>query len=117
VHISNLSINSNGASQNIIIQSGGSVTNCKLLNGGQGIFFRVDPSSPPDPATNLLTRTALIENNTIEPNGIGINCQGSGLTATIRNNIISKSTGYYAGIFAGLDFGPFLSLRFQTILL
>jgi hypothetical protein len=40
VHISNLSINSNSGSQNIIIQSGGSVKNSTLLNGNQGIFFR-----------------------------------------------------------------------------
>lgn len=100
VHIRNLSINSNGASQNIIIQGGGSVTNCTLLNGGQGVFFRVESA----------TKTALIENNIIQPDGIGINCQGSGLTATIRNNTISKSAGYYAGIFAGLDFGPIVQL-------
>lgn len=104
VHLRNLSINSNGASQNIIIQSGGSVSNCTLLNGGQGIFFRVEPA----------IKTALIENNIIQPDGIGINCQGSGLTATIRNNTISKQAGYYAGIFAGLDFGPIVQLTVSS---
>ncbi len=105
VHIRDLSINSvTGNSQNIIIQSGGSVKNCTLLNGGQGIFFRVESA----------VKSALIENNIIEPNGIGINCQGSGLTATIRNNSISKAAGYYAGIFAGLDFGPIPQLTIQN---
>jgi hypothetical protein len=97
VHISNLSINSsNNASQNIIIQSGGSVKNCKLLNGQQGIFFRIESD----------IKTAVIENNYIEPTGIGINCQGSGLTVNILNNTITRASGYFSGIFAGLDFGP-----------
>ena len=104
VHLSNLSINSNNASQNIIIQSGGSVKNCTLLNGYQGIFFRVEPT----------IKTALIENNTIQPIGIGINCQGSGLTAIIRNNNISRAAGYFAGIFAGLDFGAIPQLTIQN---
>ena len=104
VNISNLTINSNSGSQNIIIQSGGSVKNCILLNGGQGVFFRVESA----------VKNALIENNTIQPDGIGINCQGGGLTVTIRSNIISKATGYYAGIFAGLDFGPLPQLTIQN---
>ncbi|MBF2708325.1 ELWxxDGT repeat protein [Flavobacterium soyangense] len=105
VHIRNISVNSvDGSSQNIIIQSGGSVKNCKLLNGGQGIFFRIES----------VTKTVLIENNTIQPNGIGINCQGAGLTANILNNTISKAGGYFAGIFAGLDFGPLPVLIIQN---
>ena len=95
VHIRNISVNSDDSSQNIIIQSGGSVKNCKLLNGGQGVFFRIASGS----------RTATVEANIIQPNGIGINCQGAGLTANIVNNTISKAGGYFAGIFAGLDFG------------
>ncbi len=104
VHIRNLSINSNNGSQNIIIQSGGSVTNCTLINGGQGIFFRIESA----------IKTAWIENNTIQPNGIGVNCQGSGLTATIRNNNISRPAAYFAGIFAGLDFGPLPQLTIHN---
>ncbi|QNA44567.1 ELWxxDGT repeat protein [Lacibacter sediminis] len=100
VHISGLSLNSNNASQNIIIQSGGSVKNCSLLNGGQGIFFRIESA----------TKTAVIENNFIQPQGIGINCQGAGLTALIKNNTITNTTEFYSGIFAGLDFGPLPSL-------
>lgn len=102
VHISDLSVTSNNtnSSQNIIIQSGGSVKNCKLLNGRQGIFFRIESGA----------RNALVENNEIQPNGIGVNCQGSTLTARILNNTISNAAGYYAGIFAGLDFGPIVQL-------
>lgn len=100
VNISGLSINSNNASQNIIIQSGGSVKNCTLLNGNQGIFFRIESA----------TKTAVIENNIIQPQGIGINCQGAGLTALIKNNTITNTTEFYSGIFAGLDFGPLPSL-------
>ena len=101
VHISNISVNSNdGSSQNIIIQSGGSVKNCTLLNGGQGIFFRIETG----------IKTAVVENNLIQPSGIGVNCQGSGLTAIITNNTISGNPGFYAGVFAGLDFGPLVQL-------
>jgi ELWxxDGT repeat protein len=96
VHIRNISVNSvDGTSQNIIIQSGGSVKNCKLLNGGQGVFFRYASGS----------KNAEVSFNTIQPTGIGINCQGAGLTANIVNNTISNPAGYYSGIFAGLDFG------------
>lgn len=97
VHIRNLNINSNGGSQNIIIQTGGSVKNCTLLNGNQCIFFRIPDAS---------SKTAVMENNQLEPVYIGINCQGSGLTALIRSNTITRSAEIYAGIFAGLDFGP-----------
>jgi ELWxxDGT repeat protein len=102
VHISNISVTSNTIfpSQNIIIQSGGSVKNCRLLNGGQGVFFRIESG----------VKTAVVENNFIQPNGIGINCQGNGLTASILNNTISNVAGFYAGIFAGLDFGPIVQL-------
>ncbi len=96
VHIRNISVNSvDGTSQNIIIQSGGIVKNCKLLNGGQGVFFRYASGS----------RNAEVSFNTIQPTGIGINCQGAGLSANIVNNTISNPAGYYSGIFAGLDFG------------
>ncbi|MBY0477045.1 MAG: hypothetical protein K2Q24_05325 [Chitinophagaceae bacterium] len=107
VHISNLYINSINTSQNIIIQSGGSVKNCTLLNGGQGIFFRVESA----------VKTALIENNYIQPQGIGINCQGSSMTAIIINNTITNPAGFFAGIFAGLDFGPLPQLTIQNNLL
>ena len=107
VHIRNLYINSINGSQNIIIQSGGSVKNCTLLNGGQAIFFRVESA----------IKTVLIENNYIQPQGIGINCQGSGLTATITNNTITNPAGFYAGIFGGLDFGPLPQLTIQNNLL
>ncbi|MBI2729438.1 MAG: DUF1565 domain-containing protein [Sphingobacteriales bacterium] len=94
-----------GDGHTIMIQSGGSVKNCRLLNGGQGIFFRIPDAT---------VKTCLSENNTIEPTGIGINCQGSGLTATIKNNTISKASSFYSGIFAGLDFGPLPKLTIQN---
>jgi ELWxxDGT repeat protein len=103
VHIRNISINSvDGTSQNIIIQSGGSVKNCKLLNGGQGVFFRIPDAS---------AKSAIVDGNIIEPRGIGVNCQGSGLSAIINNNSITRTAGYFAGIFAGLDFGPLPNLN------
>jgi hypothetical protein len=104
VSVSYLSINSNNLSQNIIIQSGGVVRNCKLINGGQGVFFRVDP------LTNPAAKSAVIEYNQIEPAAIGINCQGSNLTAFVTGNSITNTSPYYAGIFAGLDFGPLPTL-------
>lgn len=104
VNISDLTINSNSTSQNIIIQSGGSVKHCRLLDGIQGVFFRVESNA----------KSALIEGNTIQPNGIAINCQGAGLSATIRNNSIAKPTGFFSGIFAGLDFGPLPQLTIQN---
>lgn len=97
VHIRRLGINSvDGSSQNIIIQGGGSVRYCKLLNGGQGVFFRIESGS----------RTAFVNSNFIQPIWIGVNCQGSGLSAFIQNNTISKPGGYASAIFAGIDFGP-----------
>jgi Right handed beta helix region/SprB repeat/Protein of unknown function (DUF1565) len=102
VHIRDLTATNGNAGDGhtIMIQTGGSVKNCKLVNGGQGIFFRVESA----------IKTALIENNTIQNGSIGINCQGGGLTATIRSNTISNTSEYYSGIFAGLDFGPLPSL-------
>jgi len=99
VHIRDLTATNGtvGDGHTIMIQAGGSVKNCKLVSGGQGVFFRI-----PDAAA----KPALVEGNTIEPTGIGINCQGSGLAATIIKNSIARPAGFYSGIFAGLDFGP-----------
>lgn len=94
-----------GDGHTILIQSGGSVKNCKLINGGQSVFFRVPDAT---------VKSALAENNIMDATGIGINCQGSGLTAIIRNNNISRSSGMYSGIFAGLDFGPLPQLIIQN---
>ncbi len=108
VHIRNISVNCiDGSAQNIIIQSGGSVRNCALLNGGQGVFFRVESA----------VKTAVVENNIIFNPFIGVNCQGSGLTATIQNNIITGSTGIFSGVFAGLDFGPLPKLTINNNLI
>jgi hypothetical protein len=85
----------------IILQTGGSIKNCNLQNGNQGVYFRVETG----------TKTAVIENNVISAEYIGINTQGSGLTTSILNNSISVTNqGFSAGLFAGLDFGPLPSL-------
>ena len=98
VHIKNLSVTGDYTTgvTPIIIQSGGSVKNCKLQNGNQGIFFRVETA----------IKTAVVENNIIDAEYIGVNCSGMNLTASIINNSISAvSPDFSAGIFAGLDFG------------
>jgi hypothetical protein len=98
VHISKLSVTSDPTvATPIILQSGGSVKNCRVQNGNQGIFFRVESGA----------KTALIEDNYINAEYIGINVQGSGMTAIILTNEIAVvNQGFSAGIFAGLDFGP-----------
>ena len=113
VFISNLSVTNTPAGQghNIMIQSGGSVYQCRLINGGQGVFFRVDPSNNP------LSKNALISNNYIQPTGIGVNVTGTNLSATIQNNKITNTTPYYSSIFAGQDFNPMASVTiYQNII-
>lgn len=107
VHIRGFSVNSNSASQNIIIQGSGSVRDCQLTNGNQGIFFRVASA----------VSNAIIEDNVIVPDYIGINCQGAGMNAVIRNNTIGKPGGNLAAVFAGLDFGPLPALTIQNNIL
>lgn len=97
VFIENMSITGGTGVTPVIIQSGGGVKNCKLQNGNQGIFFRIESG----------TKTAVVENNVIYAEYIGVNFQGGGLTASLINNTISVANqGFSAGIFAGLDFGP-----------
>ena len=99
VHIRDMSITGDGGIglTPIILQTGGSIKNCRLIGGSQGIFFRVDPA----------VKTALIENNYISIDYIGINCQGSGLTVRLINNTIDLQNPFFAaGVFAGFDFGP-----------
>ena len=97
VFIENMSITGGPGVTPVIIQSGGGVKNCKLQNGNQGIFIRVESA----------IKIAVVENNIINAEYIGVNFQGSGLTASlINNNITVTNPGFSAGIFAGLDFGP-----------
>jgi ELWxxDGT repeat protein len=97
IFIENMSITGGPGVTPVIIQSGGGVKNCKLQNGNQGIFIRVESA----------IKTAVVENNIISAEYIGINFQGSGLTASLINNTITVTNpGFSAGIFAGLDFGP-----------
>jgi ELWxxDGT repeat protein len=74
----------------VIIQGGGSVRNCNLQGGNQGIFFRV-PSG---------IKTALAENNIIGAEYIGINFEGSGITGSMINNSVTVfNSGFSAGVF------------------
>ena len=97
VQISDLSVTGDPAGVTpIILQTGGSVKNCKLQSGNQGIFFRVEST----------VKTAVVENNIINAEYIGVNFAGTGLTASLLNNTITvNNTGFSAGIFAGVDFG------------
>jgi hypothetical protein len=103
IHLQDMSITGDASIglQCVIIQTGGSVNNCKLLDGNQGIFFRVASA----------TKTVIIENNEINVPYIGVNVQGSGLSLLLRNNNINANNpGFSAGVFAGLDFGPLVQL-------
>lgn len=95
VHISNMTVvgrfNPGPGITPLILQTGGSVKNCRLLNGNQGIFYRV--------ASAL--KTALVENNEIDAEYIAVNFEGVNLTATLNNNTLStNNTGFSAGMFA-----------------
>src|SRR5688572_3625944 len=79
VHISNLSVTGNPGITPIIIQSGGSVQNCAVQNGNQGIFFRAETG----------IKTVTIENNLINAEYIGVNTQGPGMTTSLLNNTIT----------------------------
>jgi hypothetical protein len=107
VHISDLSVTGDliAGVTPIIIQSGGSVKNCKLQNGNQGIFVRIDP------AINLATKTFVVDGNTINAEYIAVNFAGTRLTATLSNNTLATfNPGFSTGVFAGTDFGTLASL-------
>ena len=115
VHISNLSVTGDlgglvggifiPAVTPIILQTGGSVRNCNLQNGNQGIFVRIDP------AINLATKIFVVDGNTINAEYIAVNFAGTRLTATLSNNILAAfNTGSSTGVFAGLDFGTLQAL-------
>ncbi|MEO6612739.1 MAG: hypothetical protein ABIT05_08675 [Chitinophagaceae bacterium] len=98
IHIRNLSVTGDPTGITpIILQGGGSVKNCSLQNGNQGVYFRVESG----------TKTVVIENNLISAEYIGVNTQGPGMTVSLLNNTITVANpGFSAGLFAGLDFGP-----------
>ena len=102
VHIRDLSITGNLASgiTPIVIQTGGSVKNCILQNGNQGIFVRIDP------ATNLATKTFVVDGNSINAEYIAVNFAGTRLTATLTNNTIAAfNSTFSSGTWAGTEFG------------
>jgi ELWxxDGT repeat protein len=97
VFISDMSITGGPDVTPVILQTGGSVKNCNLQGGNQGIFFRIESA----------TKTAVVENNIISAEYIAVNFQGSGLSASLINNEMSAfNAGFSAGMFVGLDFGP-----------
>ncbi len=106
VHISNLSVTGDytvGVTP-IIIQSGGSIKNCKLQNGNQGIFIRIDPN------INLATKTFIIDGNTIHAEYIAVNFAGTRLTGILKNNTLAAfNPGFSSGVFA-VDFGTLAGL-------
>jgi ELWxxDGT repeat protein len=107
VHISNLSVTGDYTVNvtPIIIQSGGSVKNCKLQSGNQGIFVRIDP------VINLATKTFVVDGNTINAEYIAVNFAGTRLTGTLSNNTLATfNPGFSTGVFAGLDFGTLAGL-------
>ncbi|TAD87713.1 MAG: DUF1565 domain-containing protein, partial [Bacteroidetes bacterium] len=76
----------------VIIQGGGSVRNCILKEGNQGVFFRL--------LSGVVN--ASVDNNAIEAEFIGINFEGSGIRASMTNNNIRVfNSGFSAGVFAG----------------
>lgn len=84
----------------VVLQTGCIVKDCKLQNGNQGIFVRVDHT------INPVSYVAHIENNIIQAEYIGANYAGINLQGFLINNSISVSnTGFSAGAFVGQDFG------------
>ena len=107
VHISNLSVTGDYTVNvtPIIIQGGGSVRNCNLQNGNQGIFVRIDP------IINLATKTFVVDSNRINAEYIAVNFAGTRLTGTLSNNTLATfNPGFSTGVFAGLDFGALAGL-------
>ncbi|HEX4958165.1 MAG TPA: DUF1565 domain-containing protein, partial [Lacibacter sp.] len=108
VHISDLSVTGDYTLNvtPIIIQSGGSVRNCTLQSGNQGIFVRIDPAIIP------VAKTFVVDGNTINAEYIAVNFAGSSrLTATLSNNTLATfNPGFSTGVFAGTDFGTLTRL-------
>jgi len=99
VHVKGLNITGDYTVQlqSVFLQTGGSVKNCILNNGNQGIFFRTEDA----------VTTATVENNIINAQFIGVNIAGTGVTGIVSNNSITAvNGGYSAGIFAGVGGGP-----------
>lgn len=107
VHISNLSITGDYtvAVTPIILQTGGSVKNCKLQNGNQGLFVRVDA------ATNSASKNIVVDGNNIKAEYIAVNLAGTNLSATLTNNTLEAfNAGFSTCVFAGVDFGSLANL-------
>lgn len=102
VHLRNLSVtgdNSVGVTP-VILQTGGSIKDCKLQSGNQGVFIRIDHT------INPASKTVLLENNIIQAEYIGVNYAGINLQGFLVNNAITVSNpGFSSGAFVGQDFG------------
>ncbi len=106
VHIKDLSVTGDAAGVvPIILQTGGSIKNCNLISGNQGVFVRIDP------ATNPSAKAFILENSTVSAEYIAVNFAGTNLTASLINNELSASnSGFSTAVFAGLDFGTLPNL-------
>lgn len=84
----------------VILQTGCIVKDCKLQNGNQGVFIRIDHT------INPATKVAHLENNIIQAEYIGVNYAGINLQGFLNNNSIAVTNpGFSAGAFVGQDFG------------
>jgi len=82
----------------VILQTGGTVIDCALVGGNQGIYFR----------TRDEVKATLVQGCTVSAEYVGVNFQGTAQTATLTNNdIVVANQGFSAGVF-GL--GPLVDL-------
>ncbi len=103
VNISNLQTTNVPANDghSILLQTGGSVKNCRIIDGGLGVFIRIESA----------VKTIVVENNFIQASVFAVACQGSGLTASVLNNTLNVTNpGFSVGIWVGIDFGPIVKL-------
>ena len=103
VNISNLQTTNVPANDghSILLQTGGSVKNCRIIDGGLGVYIRVESA----------VKSVVVENNFIQASVFAVACQGSGLTASVLNNTLNVTNpGFSVGIWVGMDFGPIVKL-------
>lgn len=102
VHLRDLSVTGdyNTGVTPVVLQTGGSIKDCKFQNGNQGVFVRIDNTINPG------TKVAYLENNIIQAEYIGVNYAGINLQGSLINNSITVANpGFSAGAFIGQDFG------------
>lgn len=107
VHLRHLSVTGdyNIGLTPVILQTGGSIENCKMQNGNQGIYVRIDQTINPG------NKLAYLANNIISAEYIGVNYAGLSLTGfLVDNTITATNPGFSAGVFVGQDFGSISQL-------